>query len=98
MPVLLRLVDGWMRQRPGVIGYGTEVGKVDPSAALRTSQVVVGGLGRRPAQPFVKVSAPEVRPHEKASLARTIACDFGFLTLIQSGDRRARRPRSSITK
>jgi hypothetical protein len=33
---------------------------------LRTSQVVVGGLGRRPAQPFVKVSAPEGDERMKA--------------------------------
>jgi hypothetical protein len=73
-----------------MIDYGTEVGKVDPAAAPGAAHVVVGSLGRRRAQAFVEVSAPEVRPHENAFLARAMAGLLGFFTLIQSADRPTR--------
>lgn len=61
---------------PGMIDHGTEVGNSNPAAALRAARIVVGG---RSAEAFVKVYAPEIRPHEHASLASA----GRFTTLIQ---------------
>jgi hypothetical protein len=64
----LHLIDCRVRQIPGMIDHGTEVGNIDPAAAMTAANMAVGGIGRRPAQALVEVSAPEVRPHENASL------------------------------
>ena len=31
---LLRLIDCWMRQRPGVVGHGPKVANFDPAAGF----------------------------------------------------------------
>jgi len=40
-----------------MIDHAAEVADIDPAAALSAAPMVVSGLGRRPAQAFVEVSA-----------------------------------------
>src|SRR5215203_5070234 len=77
-----------------MIGHGTKVADINPSAALRTTDVIVYRNSRRRAEPLIEVLASEIRPHRKASFTLCIAGCSGFFTFTQLGETPARYCRS----